>query len=65
MNNAVLIMILSQFNRLFNTLGLFQCQFARSLNLGGAMMWTIDMDDFNNKCNQGYSSLLQVLNNNC
>ncbi|KFB50316.1 AGAP004876-PA-like protein [Anopheles sinensis] len=39
-----------------------KCRFLNTFNLGGAMLWTIDMDDFAGYCGANYG-LLQVLNN--
>lgn len=36
-------------------------QLIRSLNLGGGMIWALDLDDFNNRCGQGKSPLLHEI----
>lgn len=39
-----------------------KAEFMKDLNLGGGMVWAIDLDDFKNKCGCGYSPLLTTLN---
>lgn len=36
--------------------------FLKSRNLGGAMVWTVDTDDFHGKCNMGKYPLLNEIN---
>lgn len=35
----------------------------RELNLGGGMVWALDLDDFNNHCGQGSHPLLKTIRN--
>lgn len=37
--------------------------FIRNLNLGGGMVWALDLDDFRNRCGQGHSTLLRTIRN--
>nr|XP_022917656.1 probable chitinase 10 isoform X3 [Onthophagus taurus] len=39
-----------------------KAKYARSNNLGGAIAWTIDLDDFNNDCCEGTFPLLKAIN---
>ncbi|XP_022917654.2 probable chitinase 10 isoform X1 [Onthophagus taurus] len=39
-----------------------KAKYARSNNLGGAVAWTIDLDDFNNDCCEGTFPLLKAIN---
>lgn len=39
-----------------------KAQFMKQLNLGGGMVWAIDLDDFTNTCGCGQSPLLTTLN---
>lgn len=36
-------------------------QLIRSLNLGGGMIWALDLDDFKNRCGQGKHPLLKAI----
>lgn len=38
-------------------------QLIRSLNLGGGMVWALDLDDFKNRCGEGHSPLLRTIRN--
>ncbi|KAJ8320815.1 hypothetical protein KUTeg_002402 [Tegillarca granosa] len=40
-----------------------KADYIKSKHLGGAMVWTIDLDDFANKCGQGKYPLMNVLKN--
>lgn len=40
---------------------LFQAEYIRELDLGGAMIWSLDLDDFNNICGCGEYPLLNAL----
>lgn len=33
------------------------------MDLGGGMIWALDLDDFNNKCGQGKYPLLSTIRN--
>lgn len=37
-------------------------EFVKDLNLGGGMVWAIDLDDFKNTCGCGHSPLLTTMN---
>ncbi|OWR42920.1 chitinase-related protein 1 precursor [Danaus plexippus plexippus] len=37
--------------------------FMKSLGLAGGMVWAIDLDDFNNRCNQGKYPLMNAIKN--
>jgi chitinase len=36
-------------------------QLVRSMNLGGGMVWALDLDDFKGKCEQGSHPLLKTI----
>ncbi|XP_055600306.1 probable chitinase 10 [Uranotaenia lowii] len=36
-------------------------QFIRAMNLGGGMIWALDLDDFKNRCGQGHHPLLTAI----
>lgn len=36
-------------------------QLIRSLGLGGGMVWALDLDDFKNRCDEGYHPLLSEI----
>lgn len=36
-------------------------QLVRSLGLGGGMVWALDLDDFKNRCDEGYHPLLSEI----
>lgn len=38
-------------------------ELVRSLNLGGGMVWALDLDDFNNRCGEGKNPLLTTIHN--
>ncbi|GAB0096498.1 Probable chitinase 10 [Sergentomyia squamirostris] len=38
-----------------------KAQLVRSMNLGGGMVWALDLDDFKNRCGQGKHPLLKVI----
>lgn len=39
----------------------FQAEYVKSMNLGGAMVWALDLDDFRNVCGQGHYPLLGAI----
>ena len=39
-----------------------QVNYLKQLGLGGFMIWSLDLDDFANKCGQGKYPLLQAMN---
>ena len=36
-------------------------QLVRALNLGGGMVWALDLDDFRNRCGEGVHPLLRQI----
>lgn len=38
-------------------------ELVRTLNLGGGMVWALDLDDFNNRCGEGKHPLLTEIHN--
>ncbi|XP_008545430.1 probable chitinase 10 [Microplitis demolitor] len=38
-----------------------KAQFVRDMNLGGGMVWALDLDDFRNRCGEGRHPLMQTL----
>lgn len=40
----------------------FKAKYVRDSKLGGAMIWSLDLDDFKSTCNQGKFPLLSALN---
>ena len=36
-------------------------QYIRDMNLGGGMIWALDLDDFNNRCGQGRHPLMNTI----
>lgn len=36
-------------------------QLIKSMNLGGGMIWALDLDDFKNRCGEGTHPLLKVI----
>ena len=40
----------------------FQVNFLKSMNLRGAMVWALDLDDFNNRCGCEPFHLLKTIN---
>lgn len=36
-------------------------QFIRAMNLGGGMIWALDLDDFKNRCGHGHHPLLTAI----
>ncbi|XP_055636577.1 probable chitinase 10 [Toxorhynchites rutilus septentrionalis] len=38
-------------------------QYIRAMNLGGGMIWALDLDDFKNRCGQGHHPLLTAIRN--
>lgn len=38
-----------------------KAQLIRSLGLGGGMVWALDLDDFRNRCDEGYHPLLSEI----
>lgn len=38
-------------------------ELVRTLNLGGGMVWALDLDDFHNRCGYGVYPLLREIHN--
>lgn len=38
-------------------------QLVRALDLGGGMVWALDLDDFRNRCGEGVHPLLTTIRN--
>lgn len=39
-----------------------KCEFVKTEGLGGAMIWSLDMDDFENRCGEGRYFMLSLIN---
>lgn len=50
----------NNYSKLFTRLYL-QAEIIRELNLGGAMIWSLDLDDFKNQCSCGRYPLITAL----
>ncbi len=40
----------------------FKSKYVTKMGLGGAMIWALDLDDFNNQCYFGAHPLLETIN---
>jgi len=54
----ILFFFISLLNHLFR----FQAELIKKLNLGGGMIWSMDLDDFKGLCGCGKYPLLRALN---
>lgn len=41
---------------------LLQSQYIKKMDLGGGMIWALDLDDFTNRCGCGKHPLLKTIN---
>ena len=39
----------------------YKSQYIRKMGLGGGMTWALDLDDFMNRCGQGYHPLMNTI----
>ena len=39
----------------------YKSQYIRKMGLGGGMTWALDLDDFMNRCGQGYNPLMNTI----
>ena len=39
----------------------YKSEYIRKLGLGGGMVWALDLDDFMNRCGQGYHPLMNTI----
>lgn len=42
----------------------FQLDFAKSKNIGGAMVWSLETDDFHGNCGKGVFPIIHHIRNN-